>query len=376
MHFAFTDEQEELRSAVRGLIADRAPSEKVRAVMQTPEGFDRSLWRELTGMGVTGMAIPEEYGGSGYGFLELAVAIEEAGRALLPAPLLGTAVLAVAAIVAADDAGRAEALLPAIADGSVIAAVARRTAALTATRTDDGWVLTGTTGPVLDAAAADLLVVPARTGQGDVRLFTLTTDRSGLARTVVTTMDQTLRLADFHADGVAAEPLGSAAVTDEILDLVDRLAAAGLALLAVGGAERCLQVSVAYAKDRVQFGAPIGSFQAIQHKCADMLLEVESARSAAYYAAWCATGEPERLAVAASIAKSYACEAYRHAAGEQIQIHGGIGFTWEHDAHLHLKRAVSIEALYGSPAAHRASLWKVLVESAADPALELSAGHQ
>ena len=375
MHFAFTDEQDELRSAVRGLIADRAPSEKVREVMQTPDGFDRSLWRELTEMGITGMAVPEEYGGAGYGFLELAVALEEAGRALLPAPLIGTDVLAVAAIVAAEDAERAAALLPGIADGSVIAAVARRTADLTARAVAGGWELDGTTGPILDGTAANLLVVPAHTPEG-TRLFTVDADRSGLTRRRLITMDQTLRLADFSATSVPAIPLGDAARSQAILDLVDRLAAASLALLAVGGAEQCLQVSVAYAKDRVQFGAPIGSFQAIQHKCADMLLEVESARSAAYYAAWCAAQNPGELSMAAAMAKSYACEVYRRAAGEQIQIHGGIGFTWEHDAHLHLKRAVSIEALYGSPAEHRSGLWDVMVATLTTPGLELSAGRK
>ena len=189
-------------------------------------------------------------------------------------------------------------------------------------------------------------------------------------------MDQTLRLADFAAAGVRADPLGEADRTTAVLDLVDRLAAVSLALLAVGGASRCLQASVEYAKDRVQFGGPIGSFQAIQHMCADMLLEVESARSVAYYAAWCAAEQPDSLSAAAAMAKSYACETYRRAAGQQIQIHGGIGFTWEHDAHLHLKRAVSIEALYGSPAQHRAALWNVMIESMTDPGLELSAGRK
>ena len=171
-------------------------------------------------------------------------------------------------------------------------------------------------------------------------------------------------------------PWARTGLADAILARNQHLAATALALLAVGGAATCLSTSVEYAKTRVQFGRPIGSFQAIQHMCADMLLETESARSAAYYAAWCAAADPDALPTASSVAKSYAGEAYRRSAGQQIQLHGGIGFTWEHDAHLHLKRAASIEALYGSPTEHRAALWDVIVASLDQSGLEKEAGHR
>ncbi|MFC5950456.1 acyl-CoA dehydrogenase family protein [Pseudonocardia lutea] len=373
MRFAFTDEQEELRAALRDLLTDRAPSARVREIMQTPDGVDRELWRALAEMGIAGMLVPEEYDGLGFGFLELAVALEEAGRALLPAPLLSTAVLGVTAVLAAEDPARAAEILPGVAAGTITLTVARSApAACTAVlRADGRWRLTGDLGTVLDGASADLVVVAATDPSGATRLFTVSSD-SG-AR--LPTMDQTVRLAHLVLDDTPATPLGGAGVAEAVLARVEQLAAVGLALLAVGGAATCLDASVEYARTRVQFGRPIGSFQAIQHRCADMLLEVESARSAAYYASWCAVADPAALPVYASVAKSYATEAYRRAAGEQIQIHGGIGFTWEHDAHLHLKRAATLEALYGSPTEHRRLLWESLATSTEAGLVEPSASR-
>jgi alkylation response protein AidB-like acyl-CoA dehydrogenase len=374
MHFAFTEEQEQLRAALRDLLDARCSSAAVRHAMATPEGFDRQLWSELAEMGVPAMAIPERYGGLGAGFLELAVVLEEAGRRLLPSPLIGTAILATEAIVAAGDPERAEELLPAIAEGHAVAAVARRRSAAwpVATKTSVGWVIDGDLGPVLDAAAADVVILGARTDVGR-QLFTVDKTAAGTVREPLPTMDQTVRLARIRLEQAPGRPLGPVGAADPVLARVDHLAATALALLAVGGADACLTTSVAYARQREQFGRPIGSFQAIQHMCADMLLETESARSAAHFAAWCAAAAPDDLDWASALAKSYAGDAYRHAAGQQIQIHGGIGFTWEHDAHLHLKRAATIDALYGSPTEQRARLWDQIVGRLGLDGLEIPA---
>ena len=214
------------------------------------------------------------------------------------------------------------------------------------------WRLDGTKMYVLDGHTADLLVVAARTGSG-VSLFTVEADAAGLTRTPLSTMDQTRKQAKLTFDGVEAALLGAEGGGWPVLERVLDLAAVALAAEQVGGAQMCLDMAVEYAKVRVQFGRPIGSFQAIKHKCADMLLQVESAKSAAYYAGWCAAEMNDELPQVASMAKSYCSEAYFHAAAENIQIHGGIGFTWEHPAHLYFKRAKSSELLFGDPTYHR-----------------------
>jgi alkylation response protein AidB-like acyl-CoA dehydrogenase len=293
--------------------------------------------------------------------VELIVVLEEMGRALLCAPFFSTVVLAANTLIhSGDDAAKAE-LLPGIASGETIATLAfteesgrwdEAGITMEATADGDGWTLSGTKMYVLDGHIASLVLVAARTANG-VSLFRVDGDAAGLTRTALATMDMTRKQARLEFDGVAATMIGAEGDGWTVLERVLDLAAVALAAEQVGGAQICLDTAVQYAKDRVQFGRPIGSFQAIKHKCADMLLEVESAKSAAYYAGWCAAELNDELPSVASLAKAYCSEAYFHTTAENIQIHGGIGFTWEHSAHLYFKRAKSSELLFGDPTYHR-----------------------
>jgi len=362
MNFAFSEEQEELRNIVRQFLDAKSSEAAVREQMETERGYDPTVWSQMAEqLGLQSLTIPEEYGGQGYGYVELIVVLEEMGRSLLCAPYFSTVVLAANTILQAGDDDAKAALLPGIASGETIATLAFTEpngrwdeSGIEATATDDGgtWKISGTKSYVLDGHVADLIVVAARTGAG-VSLFTVTGDAEGLTRTALSTMDQTRKQAKLELDGVEATPLGADGAGWDTLSTVLDLAAVGLAAEQVGGAQMCLDMAVEYAKVRVQFGRPIGSFQAIKHKCADMLLEVESAKSAAYYAGWCASEMNDELPSVASLAKAYCSEAYFHAASENIQIHGGIGFTWEHPAHLYFKRAKSSELLFGDPTYHR-----------------------
>jgi len=362
MNFAFSEEQEELRRTVRAFLDQKSPETEVRRLMETEEGYDTAVWQQMgEQLGLQGLAIPEEFGGSGYTFIELAVILEEMGRRLLCAPFFSSAVLAANALLhSGDDAAKKE-HLPGIATGETIATLAfteengrwdEAGVTATATKAGDGWTITGTKSYVLDGHIADLLIVAARTDAG-VSLFAVPADASGLTRTALTTMDQTRKQAKVELSSTPATLVGTDGQGWSVLDRVLDLAAVALAAEQVGGAQFVLDMAVQYAKDRVQFGRPIGSFQAIKHKCADMLLEVESAKSAAYYAGWCAAELNDELPSVASLSKAYCSEAYFHAAAENIQIHGGIGFTWEHPAHLYFKRAKSSELLFGDPTYHR-----------------------
>jgi alkylation response protein AidB-like acyl-CoA dehydrogenase len=315
-------------------------------------------------LGLQGLSVPEAFGGQGFGPVELGIVLEEMGRALLCAPYLSTAVLAVQTLLEAGDTAAQRALLPRIASGEAIAtlAFAEPNAGwdvsrieTTATREGAAWKIEGTKLYVLDGHSADVVLVAARTHAG-VSLFSLAGDASGLTRTPLVTLDPTRKQARLDFDGVRATPVGADGAGERVLARVLELAAVALAAEQVGGAQRCLEMAVAYAKQRVQFGRPIGSFQAIKHKCADVLLEVESARSAAYYAAWCAADRSEELPAVAALAKAYCSDAFCHAAAENIQVHGGIGFTWEHPAHLYYRRAKSTALLFGDPVAHRERL--------------------
>ncbi len=367
MNFAFSDEQEQLRDAVRRFLEAKSPSSEVRRLMETDEGFDPSVWAQMANeLGLQSLHIPEEYGGQGFTFLELGIVLEEMGRVLLCAPYFSSIVLAADAIInAGTDAQKSE-LLPGIAAGETIAALALTEAngrwdasgiEMVATGSGDSWTLDGSKSFVIDGHVADLVVVAARlegtSGEDGVALFTVAGDATGLTRTQLATMDQTRKQAKLDFSGVAAAPLGTPGEGWAPLAKTLDQAAAALANEMVGGAQAVLDMSVEYAKVRVQFGRPIGSFQAIKHKCADMLLEVESGKSAAYYAAWAAAEDNEELPVAASLAKAYCSDAYFHSSAENIQIHGGIGFTWEHDAHLYFKRAKSSEILFGDATYHR-----------------------
>ncbi len=362
MNFAFSEEQEELRNIVRQFLEAKSPEAAVREQMDTERGYDPEVWSQMAEqLGLQSLIIPEEFGGQGFGYVELTVVLEEMGRSLVCAPYFSSVVLAANTVLQSGDDDAKAALLPGIASGETIATLAFTEAngkwdesGIEATATDDGgtWKITGTKMYVLDGHVADVVLVAARTRAG-VSLFHVPGDAAGLTRTPLSTMDQTRKQAKLDFDGVDATLVGVDGSGWDTLSTVLDLAAVGLAAEQVGGAQMCLDMAVEYAKVRVQFGRPIGSFQAIKHKCADMLLEVESAKSAAYYAGWCASEMNDELPSVASLAKAYCSDAYFHSAAENIQIHGGIGFTWEHPAHLYFKRAKSSELLFGDPTYHR-----------------------
>ena len=362
MNFAFSEEQEELRKTVRAFLESKSPETAVREQMETENGFDPAVWSQMGDqMGLQGLSIPEEFGGSGFGFIELGVVLEEMGRALLCAPFFSSVVLAANALLLSGDDAAKKKYLPGIAAGETIATLAttepsgkwdEKGITTKAEGSGSDWKITGSKMFVIDGATASLIIVGARTSKG-VSLFAVDGDAKGLTRTSLSTMDQTRKQAKLEFNATPATLIGTDGKGWDVLSQVFDLAAVALAAEQVGGAQKVLEMAVEYAKVRVQFGRPIGSFQAIKHKCADMLLEVESAKSAAYYGMWCAAEMNDELASVASLAKAYCSEAYFHAAAENIQIHGGIGFTWEHPAHLYFKRAKSSELLFGDPTYHR-----------------------
>lgn len=369
MNLGISEEHEQLRASVRRFLADRAPLSRVRELMETDDGLDRAVWDQAgRQLGLQGLAIPEAYGGAGFTFAEQAIVLEEMGAALYPGPYLASAVLAATALLASQDEGARRDLLPAIASGEVIATLAFteddgswEPSSVTATAAKDGagWRLDGHKSFVLDGAAAGLILVVARTDAG-LSLFAVEAGPGsvpgGLSRTVLPALDQTRKLGRLEFAGVAARMIGApgdaAAVLDQTLDV----AAIALAAEQLGGAQRALDMAVGYAKVRHQFGRPVGSFQAIKHRCADLLLEVESLRSAVGYAAAAVASSPAEVPVLAPLLKACASEAYFHVAAENIQVHGGIGFTWEHDAHLYFKRAKASELFLGDGAYHRERL--------------------
>jgi alkylation response protein AidB-like acyl-CoA dehydrogenase len=361
-------EQEELRASVRRFLADRAPMSRVRELMDGGE-TDWAVWEQAgTQLGLQGLAIPESYGGAGFSFAEQAVVLEEFGAALYGGPYLASAVLAATALLASPDEEARRGLLPDIASGQTVATLAFAEdggswdpAAIRLSAVKDGpgvngaWRLDGHKSFVLDGATAGLILVVATTDAG-LSLFAVEGDADGLGRAALPALDQTRQLARLEFAGVTGRLIGSpgdgAAALDRALDV----AAVALAAEQLGGAQRALDMAVEYAKVRRQFDRPIGSFQAIKHRCADLLLEVESLRSAVGYAAAAVADSPAEIPVLAPLVKAYASETYFHVAAENIQIHGGIGFTWEHDAHLYFKRAKSSELFLGDAAYHRERL--------------------
>ncbi len=369
MNFAFSEEQEQLRASVRKFLEDKSPESEVRRLMETDEGYDPAVWTQMgQQLGLQGLAIPEEFGGSGYGFIELVVVLEEMGRSLLCAPYFSSVVMAANLLLnSGDDAAKKE-LLPGIASGDTIATVAyveesgiwdESGVTATATKSGDGYTISGTKSFVLDGHTANLLLVAARTAAG-VSIFAVDGNASGVTRTLLQTLDTTRKQAKVVFADAPARLIGVEGKGWDALGKTLDQAVVALAAEQVGGSQFCMDMAVQYAKDRVQFGRPIGSFQAIKHKCADMLLEVESAKSAAYYAGWAAAEDNDELPTVACLAKSYCSEAYFHAAAENIQIHGGIGFTWEHPAHLYYKRAKTSELIFGDPTYHRELLCRRL----------------
>jgi alkylation response protein AidB-like acyl-CoA dehydrogenase len=363
-----TDEKNELRSTARKFFEKYSSEAAVRATMETAEGYDRAVWLAMAAeLGLQGLAIPEEFGGAGFRMSDLQIVLDEMGRALVCGPFLASAVLASRALMASGDTGACQDYLPGIADGTLIATLAftdRRgrwsadSAEVTAELGADGYTITGSRHFVLDGCVADVILTVAHSGDG-VSLFAVTPG-DGLDATSLSTLDMTRRQANLVFDHTPARLVG---VAGQAKHAVDAALSAGLAALAaeqVGGARRAMEMSVEYAKIREQFGRPIGSFQAIKHKCADMLLEVESATSAAYAAGAAIDENSSETALLASLAKSYCSEAFFHVAAETIQVHGGIGFTWEHPAHLYFRRAKASEMLFGDPVHHRDRILKEL----------------
>jgi alkylation response protein AidB-like acyl-CoA dehydrogenase len=383
-----TEDQTTFREGVRAFLARRATSAAMRQHLDSDEGFDRSTWRLMAEqLGLQGIHLPEEYGGSGFGAVELCLVSREVGRVLLPAPWLSTVVLAATGLVESGDREAMARWLPGIAAGETVATVALAEAdgrhdpsatTVVATPAGDGTqecplpptvpgghLLHGVKDFVLDGCVADLLLVPAREGD-DVSLFAVAAPAPGLTRAPVHALDPTRRLARATLDGTRAERVGGRGEGPAILARTLDLAAAAIASEAVGGAEAVLATSVGYAKDRHQFGRPIGSFQAIKHRCADLLVEIDSAGLLAEWAAHTAAEQPaDTRSFAASTAKAYCTDAFLHAAAAAIQIHGGIGFTWEHDAHLYFKRAKFDQLLLGQPDQHRERAAQALLSGAA-----------
>jgi alkylation response protein AidB-like acyl-CoA dehydrogenase len=362
MDFGFSEEQEMLRSSARDFLSKEAPMTYVRKMMDDERGYTDELWRKMAELGWMGLILPEAHGGSGLDFVDMVVVLEEMGRAVLPGPFFSTVILAGIAITEGGSADQKAKYLPKIADGTLKATLAHLEPSgrwdaegiqLTAKESGAKWQLDGTKLFVPDANVADLFVVAARTsgkGAEGVTLFLVDAKASGVGVTMLKTMDQTRKLGEVTFKNVtvgADAVLGKVGGGWGLLERVADRAKVGLAAEMCGGAQKVLEMSVEYAKVREQFGKPIGSFQAIQHKCANMLVEVESSKSITYYAAWAVANDVAEAPLAAAMAKAYTSDAYRHTAGEGIQIHGGIGFTWEHDMHIFFKRAKSSEVTFG-----------------------------
>jgi alkylation response protein AidB-like acyl-CoA dehydrogenase len=363
MDFGFSEEQEMLRTMARDFLAKECPSPWVRRMMDDERGMTDPVWDKMAALGWMGLILPEEHGGSGLDFVDLVVVLEEMGRVVLPGPFFSTVVVGAVALREGGSAAQRETWLPRLARGELKVTLAHLEPsgrlgadgiATTATPDGSGLRVDGTKLFVPDAVGADLLVVVARMpGSQDtdgVVLLLVDAAADGVTVTPLKTMDQTRKLAEVRFEGVQVD--GDRVLTERhggwplLQRIVDR-GKVGLCAEMCGGAERVLEMSVEYAKVREQFGRPIGSFQAIQHKCANMLVEVESSKSVTYYAAWAVANDIAEAPLAAAMAKAYCSDAYRRTAGEGIQIHGGIGFTWEHDMHLYFKRAKSSEVTFG-----------------------------
>jgi alkylation response protein AidB-like acyl-CoA dehydrogenase len=367
MDFAFSEEQEMLRRSARDFLAKECSSKVVRKLMESSDTYDQGLWQKVAGLGWTALGIPEEYGGVGT-FLDLVVVLEEAGRALMPGPFFATMGLAVPAIIEAGTEAQKREVLGAIAQGSARATLAftepsgrwdAASVTLTAKPSGGGWQLDGVKQFVPDAEAADYMVVAARTrgeGEDGISLFLVKGRPKGMSVAPLKTLDQTRRWSEVRCDGVKLDADSLMGATGKAWAPLKRAldwATAALCAEMVGGTQKVLETSTEYAKTRHQFGKAIGIYQAVSHKLADMLVLSESGRSATYYAAWAVDADAPDRSLAASMAKAYVSDAYRKVAGDGIQVHGGIGFTWEHDMHLYFKRAKSSEVTLGDATYHR-----------------------
>ena len=367
MAFSFSDEQQAFREVIRRFLADKSPPTEVRRLMATEVGFDESVWTSLAHeLGVTGLTIPEQYGGQGFGPIEQGIVVEEMGRALLCAPYFSACVMATSVMRHAATTAQQERLLPKVASGDerpTLACVEQSgswdvaSVATVAQRVDGGYRLNGVKRFVVDGmSATSLLVVaraPASSGVEGINVFLVDTNADGVKRRPLKALDPTRKLAEIEFHDVLAERLGDDGAGFIAMQTVLMEASVALANESVGGAQAMLDTAVDYTQLRVQFGRPIASFQAIKHQCAELLLDVELAKSAAYYAAEaCALQSPDAHA-SASLAKAGVSDTYMRAAKTCVQLHGGIGFTWEQNTHLWFKRAKSSEVFLGTPDYHR-----------------------
>jgi alkylation response protein AidB-like acyl-CoA dehydrogenase len=370
MNFGFNEEQELLRSTARKFFDNECTSETVRKLMESPEGMTPDLWKKLAEQGWLGLIVPDEYGGMGLGIVDLVVLMEEMGRAVVPGPFFSTVLLGGLAILEAGTDGQKKAWLPKLASGDARAALAwmepsadlgARGITLPATAKGGGHTLNGTKLFVQDAHTADVLVVAVRTATGKtseegISLFLVPKGSFGMTVTLLPTMDQTRKLCEVAFKDVAVGPealMGQAGSGWAPLARVIDKATVGLCAEMCGGAQKVLDMTVEYAKIRQAFGRPIGSYQGVKHKAADMLVDVENSKSITYYAAWAMDEGVAEGPLAVSMAKAYVSDAYRRVSGLGIQLHGGIGFTWEHDLHLYFKRAKGSEFTFGDATWHR-----------------------
>jgi alkylation response protein AidB-like acyl-CoA dehydrogenase len=362
MDFGFSEEQEMMRQSARQFLEGECSMTYVRKMMDDDTGYSEDQWKKMADLGWMGLILPEAHGGSGLNMVDLVVILEEMGRMVMPGPFYATVILGGLAIDLGGTAAQKKRYLPEIAAGKLKATLAQVEESgrwdaegimLPARKDGTGFVLSGTKLFVPDAHNADLLIVAARTsskGPKGVTLFLVDTKQQGVKTTLLKTMDQTRKLCEVTFDNVTLGKdavLGGVGKGWALLDRVVDRAKVAMCAEMCGGAQKVLEMSVEYAKVREQFGKPIGSFQAIQHKCANMMVQTESAKSATYYAAWAVANDVPEAHLAACMAKAYCSDAYRFVSAEGIQIHGGIGFTWEHDMHLYFKRAKGSEVTFG-----------------------------
>ncbi|MGB7281167.1 MAG: acyl-CoA dehydrogenase family protein [Candidatus Acidiferrum sp.] len=359
MQFGLSEGQEFLKASAREFFAGECPSSEVRRLMKTDTAYNAALWAKLTEQGYTGIIFPEAYGGVGLGKVELMLLMEEAGRALLPGPFFSTVVLAGSILDATGTPAQKEKYLAPLCTGNARATAAILEASASWNPGDlqlnssDG-TLTGEKLFVSDAAIADFIVVVAHNG-----VFVVDSKAHGLKISPMSGIDLTRKLYAVEFSNTPVEEIGSTADLRSAFDI----ATAALAAELVGGMQRTLELTVDYAKTRKQFGKPIGVFQAVQHQCADMYLETESSRSAVYYAGWALEENSPQAAAAVSIAKMYASDAARTVGNRGIQIHGGMGFTWENDLHLYYRRAKASETAFGDATFHRERIASMVIDS-------------
>lgn len=360
MDLVFSPEQEEFRATVRRFLSDKSPMSEVRRLMETEEGFDQAVWSQMVSqLGITAVMIPERFGGFGLGQVEAGIIFEELGRCLACLPYFSTVGMGVSILLASGDEEVCKMLLPGVVDGVTRLGLCVWEAGnnwdiegLTTAASQDTRI-TGRKTYVIDGLTATQLLLLGNDGDGQKSLYLIDADSPTLYKSSLSTLDLTRKLAEISFNATPARLVGEKGMGASYYFQMLNRALISMASEQVGSAQAILDMAVSYSLNRRQFGRPVGSFQAIKHKCADMLVEIESAKSASYYASWVADNDQSNLEIAAYTAKSYCSTVLSRTAEENIQIHGGIGFTWEHDAHLYLKRAKSSEQIFGTPAEFR-----------------------